>query len=121
MPFRRWLPNFLLALLGVAILATFPAVAQNPCTPTETILSRIKENTRLREIRVLSGVKLDKAAHRFNEITQNEIPWPLALLAIRKDGWAMLMVGFEDQLCGFVVFDENGVRLLLKDIDGEAI
>lgn len=32
MPFRVWFPNFLLALLGVAVLATFPVAASGSKT-----------------------------------------------------------------------------------------
>ena len=121
MPFKRWLPNVLLALAVAAVVLTFPALSQpTPCIPLTVILAKIGDDTRLVDLRILEGAKLSIAAKTFNEATENNIPWSAAYLARRDDGWAVLVVGFQEYVCASVMMDKNGLRLFLKAIDGEA-
>lgn len=120
MRFRVWLANVCLVLAVAVTLIPFPVLADNPCRPVSLILEKIADDSRLVEIRVLEGPKLEKAARIFNNLTENDIPWPIAYLAIRDDGWALLMVGYEDQVCGSVTFNQDGSRLFLNEIDGVA-
>lgn len=122
MRFRQWLPQVVLALAVALGLLTFPVFADdNPCIPLPILLSKITDDTRLVEIRVLSGAKSQHATEVFNQATDNEIPWGSAYLAIRNDGWAQLIVGFDDFVCASVTVSPEGLRMFLKDIDGQAV
>jgi hypothetical protein len=122
MPFRRWFPNICLALAVATFIKTFPARADdNPCIPLAVLLSKIADDSRLVEIRVLSGAKLLHASNVFSQATETEIPWGAAYLAIRSDGWAQLVMGFEDVVCTSVTVSPDGLRMFLKEIDGQAV
>lgn len=123
MPFRRWLPQVLLALVGCAVLATFPlgSVAEaSPCTPLSVVLSKIEGDTRLVEMRVLTGKKLKLAIEVFTSLSQQEIPWSAAYLAVRNDGHSILVMGFDNRVCVGAVFDPNQTRHFLNELYGVA-
>jgi hypothetical protein len=118
MRFRQWLPQVLLALGMVAILLTFPAQA-SPCVPLSIVLSKIGEDTRLVEMRVLEGKKLAPASEIFNsQPPESDIPWGAGYFAVRTDGYALLILGFEDHVCVSMTFSPDGVRRFLNQIDG---
>lgn len=123
MPFRRWLPNVLLALAVAISLKTFPASADdNPCVPLHVSVDKLQDDSTLLFIRILEGSKRAFAAQVYNDVPpQSDIPWPQAWLAFRNDGYAILMVGAFGAVCGHMMMGPEGLARLLKEIDGQAV
>lgn len=123
MPFRRWLPNVVLALAVAGLLVTFRGdarlEAQPGCTALDALLGRIGENTALVALRILEGRKREFAAAFFNALPPpSDTEWESAYLAIRSDGFAILMVGFTGTVCAHVVIRRKALPVILKDLDG---
>lgn len=123
MPFRRWLPQILLALVGCAVLLTFRVdeAQASPCSPLSAVLDKVGDDSRLVEIRVLQGRKLALAVEVFTSFSQQEIPWSAAYLAVRDDGHSILIMGFDTRVCVGVVLDPKETGHLLNLLFGSAV
>lgn len=83
MPFKRWFPNFLLALVGVAILATFPLVSATPIYPAVKVMAgdghgsgvHIGNNQVITAAHVVAGQKLVRVKTMAGEETTGEVLW----------------------------------------------
>lgn len=121
MPCRRW-PYILLALAVASVILTFPRVSRaQGCAPISAILEKAEADSRLVEIRVLQGKKLALAVALFNADDERDIPWGMAYLAVRADGWGILMVGFDLHVCYGMRLKPDEMRLFLKSMDGQAV
>ena len=121
MPFRRWIPNVLLAL-GVAIpLITFPlyANAEEQCAPLD-YFSPLAE--RFPVFRILHDDRIKRAAQAFNDATENETDWLSVVIVIRRDGVMFLLMGDQpDTVCTFGTVMPDDVKDVLLKIDGLSV
>jgi len=118
MPFRRWLPNILLALAVAAFILPFSVAAQpqRGCAPLEYFTPLVE---RFPVFRILQGDKRKRAIALFNAIEpEQETKWQSAYLAIRPDGYGFLMVGMVGDICEFMWAAPDGVQDILRKIDG---
>lgn len=118
MSFGRWLLNLSLALVGCAILYfPDPAKAQT-CFPLQQIEGLVEQ---LPSFRILSGAPLVNAVALFNRNPpETETPWASAYLAIRPDGFGVLMVGMDGTVCAAMLIKPDDLQEVLRKIDGES-
>lgn len=119
MPFRRWLLNVTLALVGYVCLATFPVSARaQACPPIERFTDEIGKAA---HFRVLEGAAKERAIALFNHYRSIDVPWQSAYVGIRLDGHAFLIVGMDGTACTGFVVDKTSVREFFEIIDGQGV
>lgn len=118
---RRW-PAITLALAVAASITFRPGISNaKGCTSLSAVVGKITADNTLVEMRVLQGKKLALAVEAFNAGEEIEIPWGAAYLAVRRDGWLLLLVGFDSQICFAMKLNPDQARLFLKSLDGQSI
>jgi hypothetical protein len=66
-------------------------------------------------------MKLKFSSDAFNAGADLDIPWDNAYLAIRSDGWALLMMGIGEYVCASATLKPDDLAQFLKAIDGVSI
>lgn len=121
MPFRRWLPNFLLALAVAALVIPFPpsSRAQEGCVPVEYFTPLVD---RFPVFRSLHGDGLQRASTIYNEHPPfSNTQWQSAFISIRPDGWGFLFLGYSESICVFMRIAPEDMGDLLRRIDGQTV